>query len=444
MQQKMSNGVNVLPLLRILSSKDLAGKRVLLRADFDVAVKNGRIQDYSRINTNIPTIKFILRAGGYIRIVTHLGRPHGKVIPSLSMKKIAIQLGRMLRRKIIFLRNPYDRRSFKAYNNSPEIIFFENIRFWPGEEKNSPSFAKKLSAWGDLYVNECFATSHRKHASFVAVAHALPAFAGCYLEKEIFYLDKVLVKPRWPVVTVLGGSKLETKLPLVEVFLKKQYDVLVGGAIANTLLAARNVSVGQSLVEHDYFERVRNVLFNPRLHLPCDVVTAPALKSRSVHIVDVDRIPRNETVFDIGPRTIGQFETVLRTARTIFWNGPVGYAEIPRFARGTVALARACTQSSAFSVLGGGDTSVALRKYGVLHPVRDAERKNPRGVNAVCGTHFHVRCRKEQISNGVHGFGHVSTGGGAMLEFLAGGKLPGIEALKRKNSISKYPISKRV
>ena len=269
MQQKISNGVNVLPLLRILSSKDLAGKRVLLRADFDVAVKNGRIQDYSRINTNIPTIKFILRAGGYIRIVTHLGRPHGKVIPSLSMKKIAIQLGRMLRRKIIFLRNPYDRRSFKAYNNSPEIIFFENIRFWPGEEKNSPSFAKKLSAWGDLYVNECFATSHRKHASFVAVAHALPAFAGCYLEKEIFYLDKVLVNPRWPVVTVLGGSKLETKLPLVEVFLKKQYDVLVGGAIANTLLAARNVSVGQSLVEHDYFERVRNVLFNPRLHLPC-------------------------------------------------------------------------------------------------------------------------------------------------------------------------------
>lgn len=336
------------------------GTRVIVRADLDVGVKNGKVTDDLRIRAGLPTIKYLLHRGASIRIIGHLGRPQGKRDKKFSLEPVALQLGKMLKRKIVFLSYPFSERSRK-YPDSRNIIFFENIRFWPQEIENQISFARRIAKWGGVYVNDAFANSHRKETSMVALAGLLPSYAGLRLAKEVAVLESVLKSPRRPLVVVIGGAKLDTKLPVVDHFIKVADSILVGGAIANELLLKR-----------------------------------PRKDSKKV-LLPLDGIDNGSGGFkDIGPKTINLFLSLLSRANTIVWNGPLGHAEIPRFAKGTKAVARALARSSAFTVVGGGDTIAILRKYRLLQ-----------------------------------GFDHVSTGGGAMLEFLAGKKLPGIEALIR-------------
>ena len=382
----------------IREAKIKKGTRVILRADFDVAIEKGKIIEPFRIREALPTLRYLIKRKARIRIISHLGRPHGKVVPALSMRGVAKYLGRLLKKNIVFVKNPLYEPVFQKYNQSEDILFFENIRFWPEEENNNMSFGGQLAKWGDIYINEAFANSHRDHVSMSALPGFLLAFAGIGLEKEIFYLDKSIKNPQRPFVAVLGGAKLETKIPLIKKFLEMGDAVLIGGVIANTIFLAKGYDLGISLVEKEwvnFFEKTR--VAESKLYLPLDLRAARSPKD-DVHIRTTGSILKNEAAFDIGPRTSKLFNSVIGRARTIIWNGPLGLAEVAKFSHGTRDMAQSIArQKKAFSVLGGGDTIAVLRKYKLLK-----------------------------------GFGHISTGGGAMLEFLAGKKLPGIEVLKRR------------
>ena len=360
------------------------GTRVLVRADFDVKVRRGQVVDDFRIRAALPTIRFLLARGARVRILAHRDRPHGRRVPSLSLTAVGRVLERLLGRKVVMVPDPFSEHTRARLNESGGVLLFENLRFWPGEEKNSASFARALARWGDIYVNEAFATSHRRHASIARLPALLPAFAGQYLEREVDYLTKVRQKPRRPFVAILGGAKLETKLPFVQLFLKTSDAVLVGGKSGNLLCAP------------DAHKRQGKYCRSPLLWLPVDGRAARIPRGRG-RIAAVDGLRSGETFLDIGPQTIRMFEGVLRGAKTVVWNGPMGYTERPAFAKGTKAIARAVARVRGLTVIGGVDTVSALRSYYLLK-----------------------------------GFSHVSVGGGAMLEFLLRGTLPGIEALKRK------------
>lgn len=330
------------------------GTRVIVRADFDVAIKSGKVADDFRIRKVMPTLKYLLQKGASLRIISHLDRPGGKKVSGLSMAPVRRHLQGLLKKEIIFIADPLSEKAFAEFNSSRQILFFENIRFWPGEEKNDPKFAKKLARWGDIYVNEAFADSHRAHASITQIAKYLPSFAGLNLEKELFYLGKMLKSPKRPYVAAIGGIKLETKLPLVKKFLREADGVLLGSGLGR---------FGKSGAKN--------------LYAPLDYIT--------------DKKGNN---VDIGPKTISRFTELVKDAKTVVWNGPLG--NTPNFPRGTQAFAKAVGHLSAVKIVGGGDTILALEKYGLLR-----------------------------------NFTHVSAGGGAMLEFLAGKKLPGIEALRQ-------------
>ena len=383
--------------LRFLKNAPIKpGTRVLLRTDFDVVTDGKRITEDFRIREAIPTINLILKKGGCVRMISHLKRPHGKRVKDLSMEVVARHLEKLLKRKVSFISDPV---TFRDTGGPQEILFLENIRFFPGEEKNDAGFARKLSHLGDIYVNEAFANSHRKHASMVAITKFLPSFAGLRLAEEILNLQKILKKPKMPFVAILGGAKLETKLPLIKRFLAQGGEVLVGGALANTLLAARGLELGSSPVDEKLKMGLKSVAFNPRLYLPLDLRIAKSDRSSS-RIADVHKIKKGETNFDIGPETCKRFVRILKTAKTVVWNGPMGVAESRKFSSGTVLVAKVLKEINAFKVVGGGDTIAILKKYGALED-----------------------------------FDHVSTGGGAMLEFLAGKKLPALEALERNRGL---------
>lgn len=382
--------------IKAISKSKLRGKRILVRADFDVPVKNGMPMEDFRIKQNLPTIKYILKNGGLVRIIAHLDRPSGRVIPSLSLAKFAGHLSGLLGRETVFIKDPLNEALFQKYNFSGDIILFENIRFWPGEEKNDMNFAKKLAQWGDIYVNENFATSHRKHASFVSLPKFLPSYAGLYLEKEISTLNRLLKNPKRPFVAILGGAKLETKMPLVKKFLKLADRLLIAGALANTIYYLRGLEIGKSTADR-HFKINPTIFNNKKIFLPFDVLVADKIKPGAKRrISEIAKVGRGDYIVDIGPESVKKPLLLLKGAKTIVWNGPLGFAEIPEFSKGTIVLAKALQKIKAFKVIGGGDTVAALGKYKMLK-----------------------------------GFNHVSTGGGAMLEFLAGKKLPGIEALKK-------------
>lgn len=376
----------------------LKGKRVIIRADFDVTMRGNRIADDFRILRVLPTIRLVLQKGGKVRIVSYRGRPHGVRNPLLGMKDIARFLERRLKRKIIFLPDILDEDAFIRHNDSSSIIFFENIRFWPEEEKNDNKFARKISLWGDLFVNEAFANTHRNHACVTTLARLLPSYAGLQLEAEITNLSALFHSPQKPFVAVLGGAKLETKLPLIHRFLSSADHVLLGGALANTLFALKGLRVGKSIVSDDFMRNeIKKILKHKKLCLPVDVVAAGDLNGSSGYrVVRPDEVKETEYIVDVGPETAALFSSIARSAKTLVWNGPLGYVETAPFAKGTKIFAQSLTLLKAFKAVGGGDTIAVLRQYRLL-------------------AHFT----------------HVSTGGGAMLEFLAGKKLPGIEALKR-------------
>ena len=373
-----------------------------MRADCDVAIRHGRITDDFRIRALLPTLRFILRRGGFVRIVSYLGRPGGRVHEELSMRPIARRLAQLLNRKVVFIANPFDSAVRRRLRDTNQILFFENIRFWPEEEKNDPKFARAFAQWGDIFVNEAFANTHRAHALVVAITRFLPSFAGLQLMREIEALAHIHRNPKRPFVAIVGGAKIETKLPLIWKFLHEADHVLIGGALANTIFAYQKKDVGASVIDHHVYAALGKGKFlkNKKLILPSDLVIAPSLHADApIHVIATGQpVNQDEYIVDIGPKSQKQFTAILKDAKTVVWNGPLGLAEIRQFAGGTKTIAHFLRTLKAFKMVGGGDTVAILNRYNLLK-----------------------------------GFSHVSTGGGAMLEYLAGKKLPGIEALKRRN-----------
>jgi phosphoglycerate kinase len=386
---------------------DVANKRVLLRVDFNVPLRNGRVGDDRRIREALPTIEALSERGARVVVVTHVGRPGGRVDPSLSVQPIADRLGELLGVDVAVARDvvgPSAQATVTALSEG-EVAMLENVRFEGGEERNDPALAQQLASFADLYVNDAFGTAHRAHASTEGVAHLLPAVAGYLMARELEVLGGVLDDARHPLVAVLGGAKISSKLGVLTNLLERVDSLHVGGAMACTFFRAKGVQTGRSLVEDDQVQVARVVLDSARagaaLRLPVDVVVAAeATDGAATEVVDWDAIPEDRLVVDVGPKTVAAIETDFGTAATVVWNGPLGIYEVEAFARATRAVAIALGESAAFSVIGGGDLGAAVEDAGVADKID-----------------------------------FISTGGGATLEFLEGHTLPGVAALADRRAV---------
>ncbi len=387
--------------LRTIDTLDVAGKRTFIRADFNVPLENGRITDATRIEAALPTIKWAVAHGARVILASHLGRPKGKRDPKYSLQPVGDALAELLHLKLILAPDcvgPEVERMSKSLDRR-EILLLENLRFHPEEEANDPAFARQLAALADVYVNDAFGAAHRAHASTEGIAHVMPVTAaGFLMQKEVEALAKIVDAPERPVVAILGGAKVSDKIKVIEHLLDKVDTVLIGGAMAYTFLLAAGRKVGDSLVERDRLDVARDVLVRgkSKLRLPMDhVVTSDLSGATPTEAVGID-IPDGRKGVDIGSQTVAAYRDVIAKARTIFWNGPMGIFEVEPFSRGTMAIANALADSSATTVVGGGDSIAALARSG----------------------------RSDDIT-------HISTGGGAALEFLEGRPLPGLTVLER-------------
>lgn len=372
-----------------------------MRADFNVPMKEGEIQDDFRIAAYIPTIKYLQEHGAAVILLSHLGEPKG-FDPELSLKPIAERLTKLMGEDIGFVADVIGETAKHAAEELKPggVLLFENLRFWPGETANDSGFARALASMGDCYVNDAFSVSHRAHASIVGLPKLLPSAAGLLLQKEVETLTRVRDEAVHPLVVLMGGAKAKTKIPFLAKFIQKSDAICLGGVLANTILAGKGIAVGRSLYEKDLQEETEKlVITNAKLHLPVDVVVSRDVTGNAeTRIAPVANMKEDEMILDIGPDTIKMFSKIMRSANTIVWNGPLGFFETEKFAEGTYALAREFEHIRAYSVVGGGDVIEALDNLGLL-PAVD----------------------------------FVSTGGGAMLELLAGEKLPGIEALRQSS-----------
>jgi phosphoglycerate kinase len=387
-----------------LSIRDLQfkGKRVLVRVDFNVPLdSNLKVTDDTRIREALPTIKYISDKGGKVILISHLGRPDGKVVDKLRMSPVAKKLEELIGKKINKVDDCIGDKVKSAISSMKDgdILLLENVRFYPEEEKNDPKFAKSLAELADIYVNDAFGTAHRAHASTVGVTkYVKQSAAGFLMEKEIKYLGMVLSNPKRPLIAIIGGAKISSKIDLLNNLLTRVDTLIIGGGMAYTFMKAKGISVGKSLVEEDKLEVAKEILNNAEkknipLLLPVDHVVADK-KDAPTDIKVVTDIPDNYIALDIGPKTIEEFGKVIKKAKTIFWNGPLGLFEVDAFAKGTTSLAKVIAESKAVSVVGGGDSVSAIKKAGVSDKIT-----------------------------------HISTGGGASLEFIEGKELPGISAL---------------
>lgn len=381
--------------MKTLKSLNVSGKRAILRVDFNVPLEKGKIQDDYRIKASLPTIRYLLGHGASVIIIAHRGRPDEAYHKDLSLEPTAKDLSRLLKKKILFAKDiPEAERMVKTLSKRG-ILMLENIRFVKGEIENSPSLAKRLARLGDIYVNDAFGDCHRTHASIVGIPKILPHAAGLLLQQEVSVLQKVSRHPERPMVAVIGGAKISTKLPLIKYFLKQADGILVGGAIANTILASEHMMVGKSVVESNADVSWLK-LTDKKLHLPVDAVVTTSLTGKGENAIrGIGNVKQNEYIADVGPDSLALFSAIIKKAKTIIWNGPLGFIEVFAFAKGTRGLLKAVAASKGCTVIGGGD----------LHRV--------------------VKDMKLEKK-----IDHISTGGGAMLELLAGKKLPGIEALK--------------
>jgi phosphoglycerate kinase len=380
---------------------DLQGKRVFMRVDFNVPLAPGgqEITSDKRIRAALPTIQYALEKGAALVLASHLGRPKGKPNPEMSLKPVAQRLSELLGKPVAMAPDCIGEEVEKMLPKPGEVLLLENLRFHAEEEKNDPEFSKKLARLGDVYVNDAFGTAHRAHASTVGIIEFLkPAAAGLLMEKELEYLEKCTANPERPCIGILGGAKVSDKIEVIENLLKFADRLLIGGAMAYTFLKSQGKPVGKSLVEDDKLELAKGLLekAGDRLLLPCDHVVAEVLEENAPCEV-VEEIPEGKMGLDIGPKTREAYAAVIRTAKTIIWNGPMGVFEKKPFDAGTVAVAKAVAESGALSVVGGGDSEKAVKSAGVA----------------------------DKIS-------HISTGGGASLEYLSGLVLPGVAALSDK------------
>jgi phosphoglycerate kinase len=389
--------------LKSLQPASLDGQRALVRVDFNVPIKDGVVTDNTRIVASLPTIDYLRSHGARVVLLSHLGRPKGGPDPKYSMAPVVAELEKLLGAPVKFIRDPAAEESITVTKRLPRggVAVVENTRFWPGEEKNDPATAKLFAALGDFYVNDAFGSAHRAHASTEAVARLLkPAVSGFLMEKELEYLGGALDQPKRPFVAVLGGAKISGKIDLVEALLPKVDAILIGGAMANTFFKAMGLETGSSLVEDDRVEMARSLMqrAGPKLVLPTGGVIAEELKPGvATRTVKREEIPAGWSVFDIDPATEQEFTRRIAEARTVIWNGPMGVFETPPFDHGTRAIASAMARASgtgAVTIVGGGDSAAAVTEAGLA----------------------------EKMS-------HVSTGGGASLEFLEGKALPGVQAL---------------
>ncbi|MBV9879936.1 MAG: phosphoglycerate kinase [Gemmatirosa sp.] len=390
--------------IRDLADDQIRGRRALVRVDFNVPLDGGRVTDDTRIVAALPTLRYLLERGARVVLLSHLGRPKGAPEAKYSLRPVAERLAELMpETTVTFCDTTDDGAAVECTRalGDGEVALLENTRFLPGEEKNDAALSQSLARLGDFYVNDAFGAAHRAHASTEGVAHHLhPAVAGLLMEKELAYLGQALAEPKRPFVAILGGAKISGKLDVIEQLLPKVDRMLIGGAMANTFFRAMGLETGKSLVEADRVDMAKSLLATAgdKLLLPVDAVVAPTLSSDApATTVEREAIPADEAMYDVGVRTIDAFAGEIRAAGTVLWNGPMGVFETPPFDGGTLGVARAladATAHGATTIVGGGDSAAAIAQAGLEHAVT-----------------------------------HVSTGGGASLEFLEGKALPGVTAL---------------
>lgn len=393
---------------RTIAEMECRGKNVIVRAGFDVPIVNGEVVDTARIEAVLPTINAVRAAGGRVILIAHQDRPKGKRVPAMSQKPVAEALKHLLATPVSFVNACVGNLAEEAARmlKNGDLVLLENLRFEPGEERNDEAFAKMLAKLGDFYVNDAFANAHRMHASMVALPRLLPAYMGLRLQEEIQHLHAAMEHPKRPVALIISGAKMETKVPVIQRFLHRCDDIVLGGAIANTFLAARGFDIGASLYEEEFIVTAQEIMLesekegNARIHVPRDGVVATKAQEHAEKIdLPIEDIVGDMAIFDIGKITIDRYCEILHKAKTIIWNGPLGRSEINRFSHATKRIAEClmtATQAGAATIVGGGDTIDFHTQYG--YPLS--------------------------------AYTFVSTGGGAMLEYLSGGDLPALKALE--------------
>jgi phosphoglycerate kinase len=381
---------------------DVKGKRVLVRVDFNVPVKEGKVGDDTRIRAALPTLNYLLENGAALILCSHLGRPKGQPLPEYSLKPVADYLAQLLDKPVAFAEDCIGPKAESAAQalKPGDVLLLENTRYHAGETKNDPEMAKQLASLAEVFVNDAFGTAHRAHASNVGVADHLPAVAGFLLEKEIKYLGQAVVEPEKPFVAILGGAKISDKIGVIKNLLTKADSILIGGGMANTFFKAQGYPVADSLVEDEALETAKEILSEAgtKFRLPVDVVIADKLEADAAHkTMSTGPIPDGWRILDIGPETVKHFSKIIKDAKTVVWNGPMGVFEFPAFAKGTLGIAQAAAESDAVTIVGGGESVAAVKQSGLADKIT-----------------------------------HISTGGGASLEMLEGRTLPGVAALQDK------------
>ncbi|ASJ56016.1 phosphoglycerate kinase [Brevibacillus formosus] len=381
---------------------ELAGKRVFCRVDFNVPMQDGVITDDTRIRAAVPTIRFMMEAGAKVILASHFGRPKGQVVEEMRLTPVAAHLSSLLGKDARKLEDCHgaDVEAAVERMESGDVILLENVRFHAGEEKNDPELAKSFAALADLFVNDAFGTAHRAHASTAGIAEYIPAVAGLLMEKEIRFMGGALSNPERPFTAIVGGAKVKDKIAVIENLLTKVDHLIIGGGMANTFLKAQGYGIGASLCEDDKLDLARTLMDQAKergvqLLMPVDVVVADRFAADAEkQVVAIDAIPEGWMALDIGPKTVEQYRSVIVDSKTVVWNGPMGVFEMDAFAGGTIGVAKAMAACSGTTIIGGGDSVAAVEKAGVA----------------------------EQMT-------HISTGGGASLEFMEGKELPGVAVL---------------
>ncbi|MEY8192616.1 phosphoglycerate kinase [Peribacillus simplex] len=385
---------------------ELKGKRVFCRVDFNVPMQDGEISDDTRIKAALPTISYLTEQGAKVILASHLGRPKGQVVEELRLAPVAKRLSELSGKDVQKAEEAYGEnvQSIIANMQNGEILLLENVRFYPGEEKNDQELAKSFAALADVYVNDAFGAAHRAHASTEGIAHHLPSVAGLLMEKELSVLGKALSNPERPFTAIIGGAKVKDKIGVIENLLEKVDHLIIGGGLGYTFIKAQGHEIGNSLLEEDKIELAKSFIESAKekgvkLHLPIDaVVTAEFSPDAEAENVDIDAIPNDKMALDIGPKTSDLFADVIKSSKLVIWNGPMGVFEFDKFANGTRTVAEALAEAKdTYSIVGGGDSAAAAEKFGLA----------------------------EKMS-------HISTGGGASLEFMEGKELPGVVALNDK------------